>query len=118
MAKIKAMVTRTYYTWHPNFIDHGDGTYETVPGGNWVVEWDVKIRSAHWCTYHHRAVCDSEVFAKRLLNVLNRKRNFPKLYGEIDLDDICFKSGRFCLINRRYTIVQNDEQTPVKQAQS
>lgn len=37
-------VANVYNCYHPDFIDHGDGTYEILPTGKWVVEWDEIIK--------------------------------------------------------------------------
>lgn len=109
--KTKVKITKAYYTWHPNFIDNHDGTYEISNGGNWVVEWDVKSKPDRYHTKHNTAICDSEKMAKRLLNILTRKQKGPDTYILVDQNDICLKSGKFCFFDKHLIIVACDAKT-------
>lgn len=105
MAKTKIRVTRAYYTWHPDFVDHGDGTYDVGRTGRWIVEWDLKIANNNWVGQHHTAECSTEKLAERLISQLMRWHYKGLPYGEVESNDLVFKNGRFCLFGGHYTIV-------------
>lgn len=100
----RVKVTQVYYTWHPDFIDHGDSTYETLPTGRWVVEWDIKFANNNYRLHHHTAECSTEKLAQKLAYILNKKHGKLESWTTVAQDDICLLSGKFERIKNKYVI--------------
>lgn len=103
--KTKVRVSCVYYTWHPDFIDHGNGVYDTLETGRWVVEWNVKIGGDRWRFQHFTADCATETMAKKLVYLLNKKHDRLHPWAEVDQDDLCLKSGVFVNVGRGGDII-------------
>ena len=40
--KLMIKLVNPFYTYHPDFVQHDDGTYEELPTGSWVAEWTIQ----------------------------------------------------------------------------
>ena len=43
--KREIKVVKAFYLYHPDFINLGDGKYETLKTGRWITEWQVKEKN-------------------------------------------------------------------------
>lgn len=110
---LRVRVAHVYYTWHPDFEDHGDGSYETLKTGRWIVEWDAKLNSDRWHFKHCAAECATEKMAQKLTYILNKKHEKEQPWTSVPADDICLSSGKFERINGKYVITApSDGQKP------
>ena len=103
--KAKAKIYKIYYCWHPDFVQHEDGTYHTLKTGRYVVEWDVKFIGNNLCCHHHTAECKTKTLAEKLCNILSRKHEELSAYLLLDDDDISFQNGVFVCENGIYKII-------------
>ena len=103
--KTKVRVSCVYYTWHPDFVDHGNGVYDMLETGRWVVEWNVKVGGDRWRFQHFTAECTTEQQAQKLVYLLSKKHNKMCRWAEVSQDDICLKSGIFVNLGRGGDII-------------
>lgn len=109
----KMKIHKIFYTWHPDFIDHGDGTYETLKTGKWVVEWSIKYIGNNFCCHNHKAVCKTEAQAKKLCKILTARHGKDSPYIILPDDDIALQNGDFVRENGVYKIIGKDGGTKI-----
>lgn len=109
----KVKIHKIFYTYHPDFIDHGDGTYETLPTGKYVVEWVIKYIGNNLCCRHHKASCATEELARKLCKILTARHGKDSPYITLPDDDIALQNGDFVRENGVYKIIGKDGETKI-----
>ena len=105
----KLKIHKIFYTYHPDFIDHGDGTYETLPTGKYVVEWVIKYIGNNLCCHHHKASCATEELARKLCNILATRHGSDSAYTILPESDIALRDGDFVMQNGIYQIIGKND---------
>lgn len=63
-------IVKVFCLYHPDFKTHKDGTYELLPTGKWVVEWNIRHHnelSVDHYTKSFEIQAEAEAFAEKLL---------------------------------------------------
>lgn len=102
--KREIKVVKAFYLYHPDFINLGDGKYETLKTGRWITEWQVKERN-NPILEHYKATYATEEDAKEALNKISKTGGINGDFvpwEKVDADDPIFTLGKlFCFIDPR-----------------
>lgn len=109
--KIKVRLTKIFYTWHPDFVNHDDGTWEVFNTGRFVVEWDIVHEKDSFHRNHYTADCATEEQAKTLCNILAKKHENLSPWVKLAPDDISLTSGVFVRVGRGGKIIAKTDAT-------
>lgn len=87
-------IVNSFYTYHPDFVQHDDGLYEELPTGWWIAEWTVQEQD-NLIQEHYTAKFTTEQQADAFLDEITSSFWGAELpYKSVLLTDPIFTAGK------------------------